>query len=139
MRIAVVAILSLGLSASSALAGQPAADFHATSAAFEQSMRRMADQMADPANRDRTRRIAAAYQADADAFAAVIEMRKAAGLPVTGAYANARAVRALPGDLSREATARQRADRFTPRAAPEFTRETTPATGFSHFTPSPRL
>ena len=142
MRAVAFAALSIGLSATAALA-RPAAievdDFRATSVAFEQRMRAMTEQMADPANRDRIGSIAATYQPEAEAFADVVESRQAAGLSVSGLYANVRAVRALPRDLARDAAVRQRADRFAPRPGPEFTQENTAATGFQNFIRSPRF
>lgn len=113
------AVLALGLSAPAALADQPAepaavatVDFQQASENFEQTMSRLIVELSAPANRARTREVAARYQADADAFADLIEARQAAGLPTPGKLGRAAQVRRLPNELRLTVADRQQAALF---------------------------
>ena len=78
---AVAVALALTSAAPLAFADQPAAppvaaiDFRDASREFDQKMRNLVAELADPANQDRTHLISADYQDEADAFADLIEAR----------------------------------------------------------------
>lgn len=122
---AVAVALFVGLSAPADMAGQPvpeavaAVDFRQASSDFEQKMRDLVAELADPANQDRTHIIVADYQDDADAFADLIEARRSAGLSTPGNFNRAAKVREMPRELRLATAQRMRTARFAePRDIP---------------------